>query len=128
MTARILGLHLRSMAWYSKVVKSSKSMLIRLKQSCTIEAVPPPLLLILCDSEKLKFAGDASIRAVAALSVNHVSVKKRQDRLCEVIKSLIRKVLGVRDLTFHRAIEIVAEVLFGGILNLMGIRFCLLGP
>ena len=128
MTARILGLHLRSMAWYSKVVKSSKGMLIRLKQSCTIEAVPPPVLPTLCDSEKLKFAGDASIRAVAALSVNHVSVKKRQDRLCEVIKSLIRKVLGVRDLTFHRAIEIVAEVLFGGILNLMGIRFCLLGP
>ena len=128
MTARILGLHLRSMAWDSKVLKSSKSMLVRLKLSCTIEVVPPPLLTALCDSEKLKFAGDASIRAVAALSVNHVSVKKRQDRLCEVIKSLIRKVLGVRDLTFHRAIEIVSEVLFGGILNLMGMRFCLLGP
>ena len=127
-TARILGLLLRSMAWYSKVEKSSKSMLVRLKQSCTIEAVPPPLLLTLCDSEKLKFAGDASIRAVEAFSVNHVSVRKRQDRLCEVIKSLIRKVLGVRDLTFHKAIEIVAEMLFGGLLNLMGIRFCLLGP
>ena len=87
-------------------------MLVWLKQSWTIEAVPPPLCAVLCDSEKLKFAGEASIRAAEAFSVSHVSVRKRQDRLYEVMKSLMMKVFGVMDLTFHKAIGILADRIF----------------
>ena len=51
--AGIMGLHLRCMAWYSKVVKSPRGRFAGLRESRTMEAVPPPILLDLCDSEKI---------------------------------------------------------------------------
>ena len=95
------------MAWYSKVVKSPRGRSVGLRESRTMEAVPPPILSGLCDSENVKEGGQVSMRAADALGVNHVSVRKRQARLCVLMNSLTMKVFVVRERMFQRAIEIM---------------------
>ena len=102
--AGILGLQLRCMAWYSKVVKLPRGKFVGFRESWIMEAVPPPLWAGLCDSEKVKEGGQVSMRAAEALGVSQVSVRKRQSRLCVLMNSFIIKVFGVRERIFHRAI------------------------
>ena len=95
------------MAWCSKVVKSPRGRFVGLKESRTMEAVPPPILSGLCDSEKVKEGGQVSIRTAGALGVNHVSVRKRQARLYVLMNSFTIKDFAVREWMFHRAMGIM---------------------
>ena len=97
MTVGILGLQLRSIAWYSKVVKLPRGRFVGLRESMTMEAVPPPILLDLCDSENVKEGGQVSMRAAVAFGANQVSVRKRQARLCVLMNSFMMKVFVVRE-------------------------------
>ena len=45
----------------------------------------------------------------AALVANHVSVRKRQARLCVLMNSFTMKVFVVRERIFHRAIGILVD-------------------
>lgn len=70
------------------------------------DAVPPPLLPLLIEKEKLKFGGKASVRTTGASEPSHVSVKNKQSSLLSKIKSLIIKDLFDRERTFKSAILI----------------------
>ena len=104
------------------MAKSSKGISVWQRESWIIEAVPPPPLAGLWDSEKLKEGGEASMSA-AAFSESHVSVRNRQDSLLVLMKSLMIKVFGVRDLTFHKAIERVTDGFSCMLSVLMGLKF-----
>ena len=72
--------------------------------------------------------GQASIRAAVAFGANHVSVRNRRERLWEFMNSLTINVFGVRERTFHKAMEIGVGRFWRGLNEVMGLKFCLFRP
>ena len=100
---------------YSKDAKSPKDDCLHWKDALNIVAIPPPFLFVRVALIKLKLGRADSIRVGALLAwSNHVSVKSKKSRLCEQIRSLIKKDLFKRDLIFSRASLTVRVELAGG--------------
>ncbi len=73
-------------------------------------ATPPPFLFDLVKCENEKSDGEASISSLLPVSSSQVSVRRIQSSLCDVMRSLIMKVLLVRDLTLRSAnFKVLAE-------------------
>lgn len=65
---------------------------------------------------KTKSGGGVSIRVVSALLwSSHVSVRRRKSSLCVEIRSLIKKYLLDKDLTFNNAILVTGVCTQGGV-------------
>ena len=89
---------------YSNDIKSLKDDCLHWKDALNIVAIPPPFLFVRVALIQLKLGGADSIRVGALLTwSNHVSVKSKKSKLCEQIRSLIKKDLFKRDLIFSRA-------------------------
>jgi len=101
---RILGTPFKIKLRYSKDVKSPNDISLHGNVSLNKATSPPPFLPFRHLFMKLKFGGAVSLRTVAlVLSVNHVSVRKRKFKLCEIMKSLTNSDLLDRDLIVSRA-------------------------